>query len=256
MEIFLDTAKIEEIREAAKLGVISGVTTNPSLMMTAGRSDYKEVTQEVCYLVQGPVSAEVTELEADKMVEQAKEIAQWSPHVVIKIPVTAEGLQAISTLVELEVEPESICQGCAWLGQCDTDPDIAHDPSGRASGRSLVYTWGIRTNATLVFSANQALLAALAGASFVSIFVGRLDDAGNDGMQVVADIVEIFETYGLDTEIIAASIRHPMHIVEAALLGADIATVPYDVLMQAIKHPLTDVGIERFLADWRKVSQK
>lgn len=247
MEIFLDTAKIEEIREAAKLGIISGVTTNPSLMMRAGRSDYKEVTQEICYIVQGPVSAEVTELEADKMVEQAKEIAQWSPHVVIKIPVTAEGLQAIYTLFESEVDPESICRNCAWLGQCDTDLDIAQD---------LVRIWGIRTNATLVFSANQALLAALAGAPFVSIFVGRLDDAGNDGMQVVADTVEIFETYGFDTGIIAASIRHPMHIVEAALLGADIATVPYDVLMKAIKHPLTDVGIERFLTDWAKVSQK
>lgn len=247
MEIFLDTAKIEEIREAAKLGIISGVTTNPSLMMRAGRSDYKEVTQEICYIVQGPVSAEVTELEADKMVEQAKEIAQWSPHVVIKIPVTAEGLQAICTLFESEVDPESICQDCAWLGQCDTDLDIA---------QHLVRIWGIRTNATLVFSANQALLAALAGAPFVSIFVGRLDDAGNDGMQVVADTVEIFETYGFDTEIIAASIRHPMHIVEAALLGADIATVPCDVLMKAIKHPLTDVGIERFLTDWAKASQK
>ncbi len=247
MEIFLDTARIEEVRETAKLGVISGVTTNPSLMMRAGRSDYKEVTQEICYIVQGPVSAEVTALEADEMVEQAQEIAQWSPHVVIKIPVTAEGLQAISTLFELEVDPESVCQGCAWRGQCDTDPDLAHD---------LALTWGIRTNATLAFSANQALLAALAGATFVSIFVGRLDDAGNDGMQVVADTVEIFETYGLDAQIIAASIRHPMHITEAALLGADIATVPYDVLMKAIKHPLTDVGVERFLADWAKVKRE
>lgn len=244
MEIFLDTARIEEIREAANLGVISGVTTNPSLMMRAGRSDYKEVAQEICYVVQGPVSAEVTALEADEMVAQALEIAQWSPHVVIKIPVTAEGLKAISTLFELEVDPESICQGCAWLGQCDTDPDIAHE---------MALTWGIRTNATLVFSANQALLAALAGATFVSIFVGRLDDAGNDGMQVVADTVEIFETYGLDAQIIAASIRHPMHITEAALLGADIATMPYDVLMKAIKHPLTDAGVERFMADWAKV---
>ncbi len=247
MEIFLDTARIEEIREAAKLGVISGVTTNPSLMMRAGRSDYQEVTQEICYIVQGPVSAEVTALEADEMVEQALEIAQWSPHVAIKIPVTAEGLKAISTLFELEVDPDSICQGCAWRGQCDTDPDLAHD---------LALTWGIRTNATLAFSANQALLAALAGASFVSIFVGRLDDAGNDGMQVVADTVEIFETYGLDAQIIAASIRHPMHITEAALLGADIATMPYDVLMKAIQHPLTDVGVERFLADWAKVKRE
>jgi transaldolase len=247
MNIFLDTAKIEEIREAAKLGVISGVTTNPSLMMRAGRSDYREVTQEICYIVQGPISAEVTALEADEMVEQAKEIAQWSPHVVIKIPVTAEGLKAISTLFESEVDPDNICQGCAWLGQCDTKPDLAHD---------LVYTWGIRTNATLAFSANQALLAALAGASFVSIFVGRLDDAGNDGMEVVADTAEIFDTYGLDAQIIAASIRHPMHITEAALLGADIATVPYDILMRAIKHPLTDVGVERFIADWEKVKRE
>ncbi len=247
MKIFLDTAKIEEIREAARLGVISGVTTNPSLMMEAGRSDYKEVTQDICYIVQGPISAEVTELEADKMAEQAREIAQWSPHVVVKIPVTAEGLRAINILSELDIDAESICQGCAWLGQCDTDPAIAHD---------LAYMWGIRTNATLVFSANQALLAALAGASFVSIFVGRLDDAGNDGMEVVADAVEIFETYGLDAEIIAASIRHPMHIVEAARLGADIATVPYGILMKAIKHPLTDVGIERFMADWEKVKRE
>ena len=247
MEMFLDTARIEEIREAAKLGIISGVTTNPSLMMRAGRSDYREVTQEICCIVQGPISAEVTALEADKMVEQALEMAQWSPHVVIKIPVTSEGLEAISTLFGSEADPESICQSCACLGQCDTDPDLAHD---------LALTWGIRTNATLVFSANQALLAALAGATFVSIFVGRLDDAGNDGMEVVADTVEIFETYGLNAQIITASIRHPMHITEAALLGSDVATVPHAVLMKAIKHPLTDVGVERFLADWAEVSQR
>ena len=246
MQIFLDTAKIEEIREAVELGVISGVTTNPSLMMRAGRGDYKAVAQEICYLVQGPVSAEVTSTEAEEMVEQAKAIAQWSPHVVVKIPVTAEGLRAIHALSELTPDPDNICQGCPWRGKCQTDPDVAHD---------LALTWGIRTNATLVFSANQALLAALAGASYVSPFVGRLDDAGNDGMQVVADIVEIFAAYGFETQIIAASIRHPMHIVQAALLGADIATVPYAVLMKAIKHPLTDVGIERFLADWAKVSK-
>ena len=246
MQIFLDTAKIEEIREAVELGVISGVTTNPSLMMRAGRGDYKAVAQEICYLVQGPVSAEVTSTEAEEMVEQAKAIAQWSPHVVVKIPVTAEGLKAIHALSKLTPDPDNICQGCPWRGKCQTDPDVAHD---------LALTWGIRTNATLVFSANQALLAALAGASYVSPFVGRLDDAGNDGMQVVADIVEIFAAYGFETQVIAASIRHPMHIVQAALLGADIATVPYAVLMKAIKHPLTDVGIERFLADWAKVSK-
>jgi transaldolase len=247
VRIFLDTANIEEIRQAARLGVISGVTTNPSLMMRAGRSDYKEVTQEICYIVQGHVSAEVTALEADEMVEQALEIAQWSPYVAIKIPATAEGLQAISTLFELEVDPDDICRGCAWQGRCDTDPDLAHD---------LALTWGIRTNATLAFSANQSLLAALAGASFVSIFVGRLDDAGNDGMEVVADAVDIFDTHGLDAQIIAASIRHPMHITEAARLGTHIATVPYDVLMKAIKHPLTDAGVERFLADWEEVKRK
>ena len=180
------------------------------------------------------------------MVEQAKAIAQWSAHVVVKIPVTAEGLRAIHALSKLTPDPDNICQGCPWRGKCQTDPDVAHD---------LALTWGIRTNATLVFSANQALLAALAGASYVSPFVGRLDDAGNDGMQVVADIVDIFAAYGFETQIIAASIRHPMHIVQAALLGADIATVPYAVLMKAIKHPLTDVGIERFLADWAKVSK-
>ena len=247
MEIYLDTAKIEEIKEAASWGVISGVTTTPSLMMLAGRGDYREVTREICYIVQGPVSTEVTEQVADKLVKQAREIAQWSPHVVIKIPMTAKGLEAINRLLESQVNPHNICEDCAWLGQCDTDLDIARD---------LIYAWGIRTNATLVFSANQALLAALAGASFASVFVGRLDDAGNDGMQVVADIAAIFQTYDLDTQIIAASIRHPMHITEAALLGADIATVPYGVLMKAIKHPLTDVGIERFMADWAKVSQK
>jgi len=246
MEIYLDTAKIEEIREAAKLGIIGGVTTNPSLMMKAGRGDYKEVTQEICYIVQGPVSAEVTSTKAEEMVEQAKEIAQWSPHVVIKIPVTVEGLEAIHALSQLTPDADAMCVGCPWKGKCDTEPEVAHD---------LALTWGIRTNATLVFSANQALLAALAGAAFVSPFVGRLDDAGHDGMGVVADIVEIFETYGLGAQVIAASIRHPRHIIQAALAGADIATVPYAVLMKAIKHPLTDVGIERFLADWAKVSR-
>jgi len=246
MEIYLDTANIDEIREAVKLGVISGVTTNPSLMMRAGRDDYREVTQEICYIVQGPVSAEVTSTEAGEMVEQAKEIAQWSPHVVVKIPITVEGLKAIHALSELVPDSDAMCAGCPWKGKCNTDPEVAHD---------LALTWGIRINATLAFSANQALLAALAGAAFVSHFVGRLDDAGHDGMAVVADIVEIFETYGLGAQVIAASIRHPLHITQAALAGADIATVPYAILMKAIKHPLTDVGIERFLADWAKVSK-
>ncbi|MFQ6014489.1 MAG: transaldolase family protein [Anaerolineae bacterium] len=247
MEIYLDTANVEEIKEAVELGVISGVTTNPSLMMRAGRVDYKEVTQEICYLIQGPVSAEVVSVEAEGMVEEARRIAQWSPHVVVKVPVIAHGLKAISTLAALELEPSEICQGCRYLGQCDTELDVAKD---------LALFQGIRTNATLVFSVNQALLAAQAGATFVSPFVGRLDDVGHYGMEVVAQSVQIFDTYGLESEVIAASIRHPQHIVDAALAGADIATVPYKVLLQALRHPLTDVGLTRFLEDWAKVGGK
>lgn len=246
MDIFLDTANIDEIRKAAEWGIISGVTTNPSLMMKAGRTDYKEVAQEICYIVQGPVSAEVVSTDADGMVEEAKVIGQWSPHVVVKVPVTEEGLKALHRIYPLEVDPDTLCDGCPHFGKCDTDIETA---------RELAADWGIRTNATLVFSANQALLAAKAGATFVSPFVGRLDDAGHDGMEIVETIAEIFETYGIDTEIIAASIRHPLHITQAALAGADIATVPFAVLSQAIKHPLTDVGVQRFLADWDKAKK-
>lgn len=246
MDIFLDTANIDEIRKAAEWGIISGVTTNPSLMMKAGRADYKEVAQEICYIVQGPVSAEVVSTDADGMVEEAKAIGQWSPHVVVKVPVTEEGLKALHRIYQLEVDPDTLCHGCPHFGKCDTDIETA---------RELAADWGIRTNATLVFSANQALLAAKAGATFVSPFVGRLDDAGHDGMEIVETIAEIFETYGIETEIIAASIRHPLHITQAALAGADIATVPFAVLSQAIKHPLTDVGVQRFLADWEKAKK-
>lgn len=246
MDIFLDTANIDEIRKAAEWGIISGVTTNPSLMMKAGRADYKEVAQEICYIVQGPVSAEVVSPDADGMVEEAKVIGQWSPHVVVKVPVTGEGLKALHRIYQLEVDPDTLCHGCPHFGKCDTDIETA---------RELAADWGIRTNATLVFSANQALLAAKAGATFVSPFVGRLDDAGHDGMEIVETIAEIFETYGIETEIIAASIRHPLHITQAALAGADIATVPFAVLSQAIKHPLTDVGVQRFLADWEKAKK-
>lgn len=245
MEIYLDTADIDEIREAVKMGVVSGVTTNPSLMERAGRGDYRQVTQEICYLVQGPVSAEVVGTKADQMIEEATEIALWSPFVVIKVPVTAEGLEVMSTLAEAELDAGRICQDCQWLDQCPLERDMARD---------LALIQGIRVNATLVFSANQALLAALAGASYVSPFVGRLDDIGHEGMAVVAQAAEIFAMYGLDTEIIAASIRHPLHVTEAALAGADIATVPYAVLQKMVKHPLTDIGIERFLADWKKVT--
>jgi transaldolase len=246
MEIFLDTAKLDEIREAVKMGLISGVTTNPSLMMKSGRADYKVVTREICHLVQNRISAEVVSMDAEGMLAEAKEIATWSPHVVVKIPTTAAGLSAMRLVSEEEVDLERLCQGCPWFGKCDTEIGLARD---------LALAWGMRINATLVFSANQALFAATAGASFVSPFVGRLDDTGHDGMQLVADIATIFDDYGIATAIIAASIRHPLHITQAALAGADIATVPYAVLMKALKHPLTDIGVERFLADWAKVSE-
>jgi transaldolase len=244
MKFFLDTAKIEEIREIAEWGILSGVTTNPSLMAQAGRGDYKAVAQEICYIVQGPVSAEAVSLDAEGMTTEAKEFATWSPHVVVKIPTIEEGLKAMSRIRKLEVDLDRLCQDCPWFGQCDTPIDKARD---------LAANWGIRINATLIFSAPQALLAATAGASYVSPFVGRLDDAGNDGMQVVADIAEIFQNYGIEAEIITASVRHVMHVIEAARLGADIATIPYAVIRKALTHPLTDVGVERFLADWAKV---
>jgi transaldolase len=245
MKLFLDTADIEEIRDIAAWGILAGVTTNPSLMAKAGRGDYKAVAQEICYIVQGPVSAETVSLDAEGMIAEATEFATWSPHVVVKIPTIAEGLKALSRLRELKVDTERLCQGCPWFGQCDTPIDLARD---------LARSWGIRTNATLVFSATQALMAATAGASYVSPFVGRLDDAGNDGMQIIADIVAIFQNYGIESEIITASVRHVMHMVEAARLGADIATVPYAVMQKALTHPLTDVGVKRFLEDWAKVA--
>ncbi|HAG07858.1 MAG TPA: fructose-6-phosphate aldolase [Peptococcaceae bacterium] len=214
MRLFIDTANVEEIRAAAELGVISGVTTNPTLVAREGR-DFFEVLKEIVSLVDGPISAEVVSTEALAMVAEAEKLAAIHPNVVIKIPMLPEGIKAVKTLE----------------------------------------TRGIKTNVTLVFSANQALLAALAGASYVSPFVGRLDDAGHDGIGVVADIVEIFDTYGFDTQVIAASIRHPLHVVAAAQAGAHIATVPYKVLMQMFKHPLTDVGVKRFLDDWAKISR-
>ena len=246
MDIFLDTAKIDEIRETVKMGLITGVTTNPSLMMQAGRGDYKQVTREICYLVQDRISAEVVSMDPEGMLAEAREIATWSPHVVVKIPTTAAGLQAMHLVSQETVSPEPLCQGCPWFGKCDTDI---------ATARELTSMWGIRINATLIFSTNQALFAATAGAAFVSPFVGRLDDIDHDGMGMVADIVEVFEYYGMQTQVIAASIRHPLHITQAALAGADIATIPYAVLMKALKHPLTDIGVKRFLADWERVKQ-
>ena len=215
MQIFLDTANIDQIRQAAKLGVISGVTTNPTLVSNEKTSDYETVTRTICSIIPGSVSVEVLAEDSESMVKEARVKASWAPNVTIKIPATADGLQAISAL----------------------------------SKENIV------VNMTLCFSLNQALLGALAGAAYVSPFVGRLDDAGHDGMQLVSDIVGVFKYYDFPTRVIAASIRHPQHCLAAAEAGADIATVPYSVLMQMIRHPLTDIGVARFLADWRRVSQ-
>ena len=216
MRIFLDTASIDQIRQAAKLGIISGVTTNPSLMSKEGEADYQAVIKEICSIIPGPISAEVLVEKAESMIEQARQISTWAPNVVIKIPATAAGVEATSAL--------------------------ARD--------------NIKVNFTLCFSLNQALLGALSGATYVSPFVGRLDDAGHNGMKVVENMVNVFKHYQLATEVIAASIRHPRHCVAAAKAGAHITTVPHSVLMQMIRHPLTDIGISRFLSDWHHVSQR
>jgi len=216
MRIFLDTANIDEIKRGARLGIVSGVTTNPTLVSKEGLNDYKAVVKEICSIIPGPVSAEVVVEGTQAMLEQAREIATWAPNVVIKIPSTIDGLEVISAL--------------------------ARD--------------NIKVNMTLCFSLNQALLGALAGAAYVSPFVGRLDDVGHDGMQLVKDIVEVFRYYHLKTEVLAASIRHPLHCVVAAKAGAHVATVPFKVLMQMMKHPLTDVGNAQFLSDWKSVQQR
>ncbi|MEN6370153.1 MAG: fructose-6-phosphate aldolase [Thermotogota bacterium] len=210
MKLFLDTANVEEIRDLAWL--IDGVTTNPSLVAKEKRP-FEKVIREICDLVDGPVSAEVTAMDADGMVSQARPLAALHENVVIKVPMTENGMKAVRILA----------------------------------------AEGIRTNVTLVFSANQALLAAKCGASFVSPFVGRVDDVGGGGMDLVAEILETLRNYAFGTEVIVASVRHPRHVLEAALLGAEIATVPYAVLKQMFRHPLTDVGIERFLKDWEDV---
>ncbi|HEY82547.1 MAG TPA: fructose-6-phosphate aldolase [Dehalococcoidia bacterium] len=214
MRIFLDTANIDQIKQAAKLGIISGVTTNPTLLSKENTADYESVVKTICSIVSGSVSAEVLAEDAEGMIKEGRIKASWAPNVAVKIPATAAGIEATSTLSKEN----------------------------------------IKVNMTLCFSLNQALLGALAGATYVSAFVGRLDDAGHDGMQLIKDIVEVFAHYQLPTQVIAASIRHPLHCVAAAKAGAHIATVPYSVLMQMINHPLTDVGISRFLADWRRVS--
>ncbi len=216
MRIFLDTANIDQIRQAAKLGIISGVTTNPSLVSMEGTADYQAIVKEICSIIPGPISVEVLVEGVQAMIEQAKLISSWALNIVIKIPATTDGLEVTSALAKEN----------------------------------------IKVNFTLCFSLNQALLGALAGATYVSPFVGRLDDAGHNGMEVVKDIVDVFQHYQLTTQVIAASIRHPQHCVAAAKAGAHIATVPHKVLMQMLHHPLTDVGVARFLSDWQRVSQQ
>ncbi|MTI71004.1 MAG: fructose-6-phosphate aldolase [Firmicutes bacterium] len=209
MKFFIDTANIEEIKEINQWGVIEGVTTNPSLIAKEGR-DFKQVIEEITDIVDGPISAEVISSDSEGMIKEAEELAKINVNVVIKIPMTKEGLKAVKVLSDK----------------------------------------GIKTNVTLVFSANQALLAARSGASFVSPFIGRMDDIGNNGIDIVEDISEIFDIYGIETEIIAASIRHPMHVLKAAKRGADIATVPFGVFEKMLIHPMTDKGIEKFNKDW------
>ncbi|MFQ5743366.1 MAG: fructose-6-phosphate aldolase [Acidobacteriota bacterium] len=214
MKFFLDTANVEEIRQAASLGVLDGVTTNPSLVAKEGRP-FEEVVHEICEIVDGPVSAEVVSLNAEEMVEEARRLAAIHQHVVVKIPMLREGMKAVCQLVKDE----------------------------------------IRVNVTLCFSPTQALIAAKAGATYISPFVGRLDDISHDGMELVQQIVTIYENYGFPTEVLVGSARHPKHVLEAALIGADVATLPYNVFDALFNHPLTDIGLEKFLADWRKARE-
>jgi transaldolase len=211
MKFFIDTANIKEIREAASLGILDGVTTNPSLVAKEGR-EFHAVLREIVSIVNGPISAEVTTTNKDEMLHQGRELAAIHPNIVVKLPLTREGLQACRTLRGEE----------------------------------------IKVNVTLCFSASQALLAAKAGASYISPFIGRLDDISHDGMELIRQIRAIYDNYGYETEILAASIRHPLHVVDAALAGADVATMPFSVVTQLLKHPLTDIGQEKFLADWKK----
>ncbi|WMJ79973.1 fructose-6-phosphate aldolase [Clostridium sp. MB40-C1] len=209
MKFFIDTANVQEIRVVSKWGILEGVTTNPSLIAKEGRN-IKDVVEEICSIVDGPISAEVISLECDKIIEEARELSKINKNIVIKIPMCEEGLKAVSILSKEK----------------------------------------IKTNVTLVFSVQQALMAAKAGASYVSPFVGRLDDIGGNGLQVISDTVEVFKLYNISTEVIAASIRHPKHVLDAAMVGANIATVPYKVFNQMMRHPLTDRGIEKFLEDY------
>lgn len=212
MKFFIDTADVNEIREARELGILDGVTTNPSLVKKSGRP-FKEVAREICELVDGPVSLEVTAVDCEGMLREASELAAYGDNVVIKLPLIAEGLKACKRLTEQ----------------------------------------GVKTNVTLCFSPVQALLAAKAGASYISPFVGRLDDIGQNGMEIIPQIRQIYDNYGFDTEILVASIRHPMHVLDAALAGADVSTIPFKVFNQLVQHPLTDKGLAQFLKDWKDV---
>lgn len=213
MKFFIDTANLDEIRRAAAMGVLDGVTTNPSLAAKE-TAPYKEILKEICKVVPGPVSAEVIATDADGMLREADELMKIADNIVIKIPTILEGLRAIKSL----------------------------------SNR------GIKTNATLVFSPTQALMVAKAGATYVSPFVGRLDDVSTNGMDLIRQIVTIYQNYGYDTEVLVASVRHPIHVVEAAMIGADVVTMPFGVIGQLMKHPLTDIGLEKFLADYKKAN--
>jgi len=212
MKFFIDTANLDEIREANELGMIDGVTTNPSLVAKEGDVDFKEHIAKICEIVKGDVSAEVTALDTEGMLREGREYAKIASNVVIKCPLTLDGLKATRIFKEE----------------------------------------GTKVNVTLCFSAAQALLAAKAGAGYISPFIGRLDDIAQDGMQLIRDIVQIYDNYGFETEVLAASIRHPVHIVDCALAGADVATIPFKVIQQLVKHPLTDKGLDSFLSDWKK----
>jgi transaldolase len=211
MKFFIDTANIDEIKKANALGMVDGVTTNPSLVAKEGR-EFKGLIKEICDIVDGPVSAEVVSTDAEGMVKEARELAKLADNIVVKIPMLEEGLKAVKILAQE----------------------------------------GTHTNVTLCFSAIQALMAAKAGAAYISPFVGRLDDIGHIGMELVEEIITIYDNYGFETEVIVASIRNPIHVLDAALMGADIATIPFKVIQQLTKHPLTDIGVEKFLADWKK----
>ena len=211
MKFFIDTANIEEIKKANELGMVDGVTTNPSLVAKEGR-EFKGLIKEICQIVDGPVSAEVVSVDRDGMVQEARELSKLADNIVVKVPLIEEGLKAAKVLAQE----------------------------------------GIKTNVTLCFSSIQALMAAKAGASYISPFVGRIDDISHRGMELVEEIVTIYDNYGFETEVIVASIRNPIHVLDAALMGADIATIPFKVIQQLIKHPLTDIGLEKFLADWKK----